>query len=334
MGWKSVALAACLLPVLTGCGAVRRAAENLNTDVRLAHTQRAIERDLRKEAHAAWATVRGQHPDRPFTYEFHDGFLDGFVDYLDRGGNAQPPAVPPIKYVRDKKYFTPEGHCLINDYYLGFKYGADVAVASGKRQYLTVPVLLPDGSCPPAAIYGPGTPAVPYVPPRKPGSDELPPPRPLPDPKKKSDDPILPVPPDPKLPDPRPLPTPPDPKKPNGVGRTIPPLPMPEVPVIKPFNIDLPGGKFAPLPVPRDPDLLPAPNPPLPIPSLTPLPLPVPPDEPRSGLPPVLEPTFRVPALKLTLPPDILPAAGVTPPILEPVPVIPFRHESPTPGVK
>ncbi len=297
MGWKSVAWVGCLVPVLAGCGSLPHAAHNATNEVHLSHTQRGLERDLRSAARDSWQTVRALHPRRTFTDEFHDGFTDGFTDYLDRGGAVQPPAVPPIKYVRDKKYFTPEGHSLIRDYYLGFKYGTDCAVASGRRQFLTVPVLLPDGT--PTAIKpsytspikpsytSPIAPRVPVVlttPPT--GTKPLPAPLPRPansdtwngantfEPKSVGTDPLKP---------PTDEPT-----------RPISSLPKPEMPVIKPFNPVLPSGdtKFTPLPVPPDPDRLPVPDPPLPIP-VVPLP----------------EPLASVP----------------TPSILDPMPTIPFK---------
>jgi hypothetical protein len=321
---KSVAWALCLLPALTGCGTVH----NLTTEACLAHTQRALERDLRQDAHVAWQCVRDQHPRRAFTDEFREGFLDGFVDYLDRGGAAAPPAVPPVKYVKKKHYFTPEGHCLINDYYLGFKYGVDVAVASGKRQYLTVPVLVADGSCPPEAspMPGPGAPEIPFIPvPWQPGPAQpypLPTPQPVPDggkfgePKKKgSDDP-------PETPK---LPASPFAPRAGDLRRPVPPLPKPELPVIKPYNPQWPGDKFAPLPVPANPDLLPPPDPPVPESPL--VPLPVPPTPPSTTL--VIPSGLKVPA-----PPDAVPTLPPnvpTPSILDDIPAAPFRHATPAP---
>ncbi len=254
MGWKSVAWAGCLLPVLAGCGAVH----NLTTGTRSAPTRSAFEYDPRTGAGTAWAAVRAQHPQRAFSDEFRDGFQAGYVDHLDRGGDARPPA----DYARHKKYLTPERDGLVRDYYLGFQYGIDVA-ASGGRQA---------GS---GAARPPVMPAAP-----------LPAPRPVPgggktgDPKKKGSD------------DPPPL--------------SVPPLPKPELPVIEPFNPDLPGGgKFAPLPVPSGADLLPVPDPPLPVP---------------------------VPAFKVPLPAPPTPAYVPAPPFLEQLPVIPFRYTLPAPA--
>jgi hypothetical protein len=79
------------------------------------------------------------------------------------------PAVPPAEYTRHKEYFTENGQCLVKEYFLGFKTGQEIAIASGQRQILTVPVLLPlEPTGPPAFTVAPGvddqTP--PMIPPR------------------------------------------------------------------------------------------------------------------------------------------------------------------------
>src|ERR1700722_11201798 len=117
MRQTAVAWAVCLLPVLAGCGTVR----NWTTERHVAHTQS----DSRKDARLAWQTVRERNPKQVFTTDFQDGFLDGFITYLDR----------------DKKFSTSEGHSHTHDYYLGFKYGIDVAIASGRRPEGSYPVV-------------------------------------------------------------------------------------------------------------------------------------------------------------------------------------------------
>jgi len=152
MRWKRFAYAGLLPPLLAGCHDSCFTARDLVNEHRTVRNEEAITRELRKDARCAWREVRSQFPRRMFSEEFRDGFLDGYTDYLDRGGDASPPLVPPARYTRNKKYFTPEGQCLLKDYFLGFKYGTDVAVATGCRQFLTVPVLLPmkENCCPPA----------------------------------------------------------------------------------------------------------------------------------------------------------------------------------------
>jgi hypothetical protein len=179
-------LAGCLAPAVGGGCFTTHPAHGPAADPLLAHAEQGIERAIRRDAREAWREVRGQYPRKVFTAEFRDGFLDGYADYLDRGGTAQPPAVPPPRYTRNKKYFTPEGHALIRDYFLGFQYGVDVAVATGQRQYLTVPVLIPEGHDLPPVVpaAAPAAPAV--IPPTPvplstaaPPAVALPAPRPL-----------------------------------------------------------------------------------------------------------------------------------------------------------
>ena len=153
-----------------GLQLAHNAARNIVNEPHVVHTQRGIEHDLRKDDRCVWREVRADYPRHAFTAEFRDGFLDGYVDYLDRGGNGSPPAVPPSKYTRQKKYFTEEGQCLLKDYLLGFQYGQEIAIATGKRQFLTVPVLLPEQPTgPPAFTIEPN-----------PAARTLPPPMPVP----------------------------------------------------------------------------------------------------------------------------------------------------------
>jgi hypothetical protein len=172
MRWKAMALAGAAWPAVAGCNIAQNAARNIVNEPHVVRTQRAIEHDLRKDARAAWREVRADYPRHAFTAEFRDGFLDGYVDYLDRGGNGSLPAVPPAKYTRHAKYYTENGQCLVKDYFLGFQYGQEIAIATGKRQFLTVPVLLPqEPTGPPAFAIEPG-----------PAAHALPPPMPVPAP--------------------------------------------------------------------------------------------------------------------------------------------------------
>src|SRR5437762_11841757 len=116
MRWKSVALAAAAGPALAGCNIAHFTAHNLVNEPKVVCTQAVIEIELRKEAREAWREVRGDYPRCAFTAEFRDGFLDGYVDYLDRGGNGSLPAVPPVKYTRHPRYFTEDGQCRVKEY--------------------------------------------------------------------------------------------------------------------------------------------------------------------------------------------------------------------------
>jgi hypothetical protein len=348
MGWKKVAWVSCLTPALAGCNIFYYSAVNaLNEPIELCE-QVTRSHHLRKQARAAWAEVRAQYPRKAFTAEFRDGFIDGYADYLDRGGMGGPPVVPPKRYTRND-YLNPEGHHLVKDYILGFKYGTDVAIATGQRQFLVVPALLP--------VIDPGPPAFNVVNPPAPdrpatgtegdsGAAPLHTPRPV------GPGPVGPPPVGP--PPVGPPGAPPAPGAPGGtpgaraVPRVAPPTttsndsppPAAGPPAVPPtsatdpqgskFGLGLPGPRSAAVP---DPDPIPAPNPPLPVPGLPagpgtaadPLDLP---GLPGAGDAPVgfriklPEPPAEVPSI-----PDHLP----TPSVLDELPVLPANHAVPPP---
>ncbi|MBN9120476.1 MAG: hypothetical protein J0I06_15195 [Planctomycetes bacterium] len=278
MRWKSVAWVSCLLPVLAGCGSTSRvmwaaSGGGVANDPAPVHT-RGGQDELRRDAQTAWQTVAAGNPGRSFSDEFREGFADGYVDFLERGVGSQPPAVPPVAYERYKRYFGRDGHGLVRDYYLGFQYGGEVAIVTGRRPGTAVPgppgagavtESAPRPLAPLPSAVGPKPPDV--APPRAiPNTGKFGEPRKVP-----GEPPIL-------------LPPPPDAG--DGRGNAIPPLPKPELPVIKPFNPDLSGGKFAPISVPPEPDRLPMPSAPFPVSEPVRVPFVVPPDESKSPAPP------------------------------------------------
>ena len=164
-----------LWPASSGCNIAYNTGRNVINEPHVVWTQHAIKHELRKAAKAAWETSRFECPEHAESEAFRDGFIDGYVDYLDRGGNASLPAVPPAKYTRHKDYYTDNGQCLVKEYFLGFKHGQEVAIASGQRQLLTVPVLLPqEPTGPPTFIVTPaaGDSPPPMIPPRPLGGIE------------------------------------------------------------------------------------------------------------------------------------------------------------------
>lgn len=250
MRWTRIAWAGCAAPLLGGCLGVYHPHEDHLAEHTVAHSQAEVSREIHRRAREAWQTVRAEFPRKMFTAEFRDGFLDGYSDYLDRGGEAQPPAVPPLRYTQNKKYFTPEGHALVRDYFLGFQYGTEVAIATGARQYFTVPVLIPEQASPPH-LLDPLPPAAPANP--IPQSDAPVKPKPVANPMP----PVKPAP----LPGPEPLPIPkqmsrrPVPKPPAA------PAPMPEddglskfAPTLSPRPVlEVPAAEIVIPPVPAAP---------------------------------------------------------------------------------
>jgi hypothetical protein len=94
-----------------------------------------------------WAETCREAPNQPYPHDFAHGFVEGYVDYLDAGGNGEPPLAAPFCY-RLLKYKSPAGVQAAEAWFAGFRYGASVAQASGLRNVILVP------------LSGPITPAV------------------------------------------------------------------------------------------------------------------------------------------------------------------------------
>jgi len=99
----------------------------------------------RELAEAAWRDFVSKHPAPGYSKDFESGFKNGFADYLYSGGTGAPPPVPPRRYW-NFKYETPEGHKAIQDWFAGFRAGAESAQESGYRKL----VLIPASTCLPS----------------------------------------------------------------------------------------------------------------------------------------------------------------------------------------
>jgi hypothetical protein len=137
MRWTAILVAGCVVP-LVGCHLTQTAAHNLMNEPIEYLDGKKLTRRLRAEG---LEVLRSQADLCNSSEDYSDGFVDGYADYLEYGGNNAPPAVPPLKY-RRSKFLSPEGHARIHEYFTGFHAGSDSAARSGRRQFLTVPVLM------------------------------------------------------------------------------------------------------------------------------------------------------------------------------------------------
>jgi hypothetical protein len=141
MRWTALLVAAMAVG-FAGCRLARSAVHNLWNEPIEYLDERRTTKLLQEEAEELLAEMRNTKK-RHCTDDFAEGFIDGYADYLERGGNTAPPAVPPLKYRRGR-FLNPDGHARVHDYFAGFQAGAETAAGTGKRQYMTVPVLVPD----------------------------------------------------------------------------------------------------------------------------------------------------------------------------------------------
>jgi hypothetical protein len=147
MRWTAIAFAGFVVP-LAGCHLAHTAAHNLVNEPIEYFDGKKVTRQLREEAEEVLKERERVHGREKVSDDYEDGFIDGYADFLEHGGNTAPPAVPPLKYRRGK-FLNPDGHARVHEYFSGFQAGADAAACSGKRQFLTVPILLPDPVPPP-----------------------------------------------------------------------------------------------------------------------------------------------------------------------------------------
>jgi hypothetical protein len=81
-------------------------------------------------------------PEHTFSEDYAAGFMEGYSDYLYAGGNGEPPPLPPRRYWRPR-YETDEGRVAIQDWFAGYRHGADDARQSGYRNVVRVPASSP-----------------------------------------------------------------------------------------------------------------------------------------------------------------------------------------------
>ena len=143
---------ACLLLALlsvSGCGLTRetqRVAELTRRTTFLeprffdyVHNDKLAQREARLVAEQAWAEVVDSVPNPSPDYEY--GFVEGFADYLYRGGAGEAPLIPPRGYW-NLRFLNPRGKATMNDFFEGFRHGAQTCKNSGLRNNWVVPTSL------------------------------------------------------------------------------------------------------------------------------------------------------------------------------------------------
>ena len=92
----------------------------------------------RSLAKRVWHEVTAADPHLHASVDYADGFIDGFADYLYRGGSGEPPVVPPRRYW-NLPFKSPRGQFAVNDWYSGFCHGSEECKTRGLRDLVVVP---------------------------------------------------------------------------------------------------------------------------------------------------------------------------------------------------
>jgi hypothetical protein len=131
----AVLLAACTLGA-PGCSVCRQARRTLIQEPLEYSSKGDRARSLkayRQWADEAWSVERRACPEVAGNSDYALGFRDGFVDYIYAGGDGQPPPVPPRKFW-NVGWRTPDGDVGAQQWFAGYRHGAQSARNSGLRQ--------------------------------------------------------------------------------------------------------------------------------------------------------------------------------------------------------
>lgn len=99
-------------------------------------SDRVAQREARLLAEQAWSEAQAtmSNPSR----DYENGFVEGFADYLYRGGTGEPPVIPPRGYWH-LRFLNQFGKRSIHDWYDGFRDGAENCKARGIREMWIIP---------------------------------------------------------------------------------------------------------------------------------------------------------------------------------------------------
>lgn len=148
-------LAAAILASCSGCSIIEAGAHTLVIEpLQYCGVSDKYVSHLRHQrmASIAWDQLQSNNDERGFSEDFAQGFRDGFTDYLNAGGTGEPPPVPPRHYWKGK-YQSLQGHQAIQDWYAGFRLGAEVAIESGWRDFIVIPTASLSGVTQDPATY-------------------------------------------------------------------------------------------------------------------------------------------------------------------------------------
>jgi hypothetical protein len=150
----------CLPLLLAGCSWAPYAYRNICGASMQVAGDACLLCKARQLAHKAWQEVAEMNPELGRCLAYQDGFYDGFVGHVDKDGTGDPPAIPPRRF-RYPVLRTPEEQQAVEDWYAGYRHGAQVAQEERWRDLVVVPMDLPPRTTP----RGYGEEFIPYPPP-------------------------------------------------------------------------------------------------------------------------------------------------------------------------
>ena len=112
---------------LGGCQFPWIAVHNLRYEYDRCVDDHKNEHDISNLAARTWLEVVGtRRQGAVFSEDYHAGFIEGFSYFVLRGGDGEPPPVPPQSYWTES-FRSPQGYARIQDWFSGYRHGTHVA---------------------------------------------------------------------------------------------------------------------------------------------------------------------------------------------------------------
>jgi hypothetical protein len=138
------------LVVMTGCTVCHNAMRTVCHEPAAfswKHDRRRSVELYRQWADQAWAEELSQCPELFSQGDYAVGFRDGFVDFVYAGGTGEPPPVPPRQFW-NAILRSPDGRQRADQWFAGYRHGAQVARDGGYREMGTIRTSLVSGGEP------------------------------------------------------------------------------------------------------------------------------------------------------------------------------------------
>lgn len=123
---------------VTGCQFPKYAVWNICFESSRCVDEYKEDRDIERMAAAAWveagAVAAANHGP---ILDLQAGFMSGFTYYVKRGGDGEPPPVPPSSYWKES-YRSAEGHAQVQAWFDGYRMGTRAAREGRYRERQTL----------------------------------------------------------------------------------------------------------------------------------------------------------------------------------------------------
>lgn len=110
-----------------GCQFPRYVVRNLTFESCRITDEANQDHDIERMGSEAWMKISNS-PSNKWTHsdDMHDGFMAGFTYLVKRGGDGEPPPVPPSCYWKES-FRSPEGQARVQNWFSGYRLGTQVA---------------------------------------------------------------------------------------------------------------------------------------------------------------------------------------------------------------